>query len=331
MLRLIKLSLGTAISFLVLLGCEKQGAPVIIGASNPDAEINAQGPETPIAEPDEREPRVEKVPVKEVAIESAYLLCAQEKSATATDFTSRLNCGAFDEISRKKLDLKTILDKPLFSFDNPQKITVTLEDRINDPDWHVLVSLKANDLPQIENFLRDSHIYLKGNSLDTKQARSLEAALNKILALPIAGLDFSKGYYTQASSAALAGTLINNTDAQLACAGLSAADTGVHLGRFVATSSKCIFAFGTGIEESAKLVFIAKSIGGTWMDGANRSIPATAIPLGKEGNGQAQFLCRATVGTQGQIYGKIAAGYDGCNLISQGGYLQVTTYQVLSQ
>lgn len=58
-------------------------------------------------------------------------------------------------------------------------------------------------------------------------------------------------------------------------------------------------------------------------------IPEGAVALGIESNGSFQYLCQAEVTGEGTILGKIAEGYDGCNIAASSGYQQINTYQVL--
>lgn len=65
-----------------------------------------------------------------------------------------------------------------------------------------------------------------------------------------------------------------------------------------------------------------------WMAAEKGSIPADAIPLGREGDGRDQFVCRGGIRGSTQL-GKIAKGYRGCNVSYQGRGISLSAYEVM--
>lgn len=65
-----------------------------------------------------------------------------------------------------------------------------------------------------------------------------------------------------------------------------------------------------------------------WMAAEKGSIPAEAIPLGREGDGRDQFVCRGGIRGSTQL-GKIAKGYRGCNVSYQGRGISLSAYEVM--
>ncbi len=323
-------------TILVLQACDKPAATTVLGPPSNSPEGRAEDAETDESlkkskiNSGEDNIGSEKTLTPPASIDLAYLICALEKTASASDGKMRLACALNRETDKLKADTVDYVGQARFDLKVDPGITVTQKDISVDPQWHVLFFISATDPALLNKVLETGKLSLSGRDLKSARPAELVANLSQILLSPLPGLDMSTGNYTPSITAAFQGPLLA-TVPQLPCASITPSDKGIHLGRFNEKIGKCAFAYGVAVQESPNYVFIAAATGGTWLNGANKSIPATAIPLGKEGSGTPQFLCRATVANQGQILGKIATGFDGCNMATTTGYLQVNTYQVLSK
>ncbi len=316
------------------LGCEPTATNVVSSDPRPPSTKMSSKVETTDGEPGATEgsPAGENEKVDPPTnISGAYFRCADEKIPNTTDTEARIVCGVFDDVSKQKADLTNFVEKPVFSLEVPAPALAQQRLLSDDPEWHLVFIIKASDAVKVNKARSDGVIRLKGVHPTTGENIELAAKISSVMRLSPIGIDLASGRYTPAQSEAVAGPELEAAVPQLACAGLSVSDSGVHLGRYLPQTKRCSFSYGVTVEDSANFMFIASSIGGVWLNGANASIPATAIPLGRDANGKVQHLCRATVPNQGVVLGKIATGYDGCNMAAPNGYIQVTSYQVLSQ
>jgi DM9 repeat len=67
-----------------------------------------------------------------------------------------------------------------------------------------------------------------------------------------------------------------------------------------------------------------------WTAAEKGAIPAEAIPLGREGDGRDQFVCRGAVRGTIQV-GNIANGYPGCNVSYRGRAISLSAYEVMTR
>ncbi len=266
-------------------------------------------------------------------VTGTYLTCALERLATESNPSSQMACALADAATHKKVDLEKLVLNPEFSLAPLPQIQISRLILNADPRWHILFTLKAASASEANTALKQGTVNFTAQSKDpavkaliTQNAKVTDALTATAQSVPESSLD---GNSSQIQSLALA-SQTSNGQIQYACRGYSTTDKGFHLGRLLAGEDRCAFAYATSSERSAVFDYISAQVTQTWVTGSNGSIPTNALALGKEGNGSPQYLCRAQVASEGLVYGKIAQGYNGCNIYAVSGYIQVTSYEILA-
>jgi len=262
-------------------------------------------------------------------VTGTYLTCTIDRLASDADPSSQLACALVEASTQKKADLNRLVQNPEFSLKAPPSSGVRVSRRMlaDDPRWHVLFTLKADSPSPANEALKTSELTFQGVNqgkiVGQKIPVSEAVAAEKNSSPPSAS-----GLYTKVQSLALS-SVTSAGETQYACRGLSAQDQGHHLGRVLANSDRCSFAYATSSESSDTFDYIAFPATPNWLPAADGTVPANALPLGNEGDGNPQYLCRAFVSAEGLVFGKIAKGYGGCNIFANSGYILVTNYEIL--
>ncbi len=265
-------------------------------------------------------------------VTGTYLSCAIERLAAEADPQSQLACALVDATTQKKVDLSQRVVNPEFTLTSPEAVRVSRLLLASDPRWHVLFTIRGDSANQANEALKSSQLKFQGTSKDGKNAplSQKSTASEAVASAKASPPPVANGLYTKIQSLALS-SVTSNAQTQYACRGLSTQDNGFHLGRVLGDEQSCSFAFATGSERSETFDYIALPTSPLWLSATNGTIPSTALALGFEGNNSPQYLCRASVSTEGLVFGKIAAGYAGCNIFASSGYIQVASYEILSR
>lgn len=314
---------------LILISCKISGNEKPIRAeyktNDKSPNSSAESAKSEDLEENKTEPTEPKESVQALPLE---LSCIRDKVPSDVSPSSIIACAAIESASKSKADLSKFIEAPGFVLDIDPSVRVLQELIFTDPKWHVVLTLSHSSATTLLRAIDGASLKLIGTSVVDNKDFSISGKMSKI-AVASSSLSTSSGKYTSIASLAMEGAVVSGKF-QKACVSKSTADAGLHIGRFLADSGNCTFAYGLGTEKGTNFLFIVSDSLASWKVSTNGAIPSGAIPIGYEYSGAPQYLCRAEVPNEGFIFGKFAQGYDGCNIAGISSYYRITSYLIFS-
>ncbi|WP_141731852.1 DUF3421 domain-containing protein [Oligoflexus tunisiensis] len=280
-------------------------------------------------------------------ISGSYLVCSETKAPTDTNPESQTNCALRDQTSNNKIDLASFASYS-WSYQAPEasSLTVTMSELPLNPEWHVVISLKAPTLAEVRDQRMNVKFFLTvqdSAGVKHQESAGVSASVLQWLALDgarvpgtaiLSGIDYdgTTSLYlcrVYTNNEVIPGKLINHY-----------ADPSRSMCLTTSNGANIILSQSmdarTMLRKSDVLVINQGSFDDyfEWVAGSGGSISARAVTSGTDVNGKPQYTCRGQRGNgpPGDLVpGVIRTGATVCAHLYYDDGVEVTpSYQVLS-